>query len=85
MISTPHGDHLTLNDKARGGARRLGHPVHDGTRHLGHLTRPDDAFLPALHTLRALATHPDAAACFLEALDPEAVTTLGRAAMRRLA
>ena len=82
-LATPN--HLSLNPASRGGSRlRLGHPVHDGPRHLGHLTKNDDEFLAALHTLRALAANPDAAALFLEALDHETLNTLGRAALRRL-
>ncbi len=44
----------------------------------------EEAFLAAYHTLRCLAANPDAAALFIEALDPETVALLGRAVMRRL-
>ena len=44
----------------------------------------EEAFLAAYHTLRCLAANPDATALFLEALDPETLALLGRAAMRRL-
>jgi len=36
------------------------------------------------HAVRCLAANPDAAALFLQALDPETLTLLGRAAVRRL-
>ena len=82
-------NNLTLNtDKPSGRRSALGYPIHDGPRHIGHISPAvegsEDAFLAAYHTLRCLAAHPDAAALFLEALDPETLALLGRAAMRRL-
>ncbi len=75
---------LHLNREKPHGRRRLGIPVHDGTAHLGHLARADDEFLVYYHATRCLATNPDAAALFLDALDPETLAILGRATMRRL-
>jgi hypothetical protein len=82
-LATPN--HLTLNTgKPSGRRNRLGHPIHDGPRHLGHITRADEEFLAYYHAIRCLAADPDAAALALEALDPETLNLLGRAANRRL-
>lgn len=75
-------------DKPSGRRSPLGHPLHDGRRHVGHVspavTRAEDDFLAYYHAVRCLAASPDAAALFLEALDAETLAILGRAAMRRL-
>lgn len=91
-------NHLRLNlDKGSGRRSRLGHPIHDGARHLGHLApalvpkvarRPEEhaggAFLDYLHAYRCLAAATDAAALVVESLDAETLAILGRAIMRRL-
>jgi hypothetical protein len=83
-LSTPN--RLSLNAARTESTRRpLGFPVHDGTQHLGHLARPEEDFLPLLHTVRCLAANPDALALTLEALGPELPPILGRTLMRRLA
>jgi hypothetical protein len=46
--------------------------------------RVEDDFLAYYHAVRCLAANPDAAALFLEALDAETLSTLGRASIRRL-
>ncbi len=83
-------NHLELNERRKSRARSgLGHPVHDGARHLGHaspaLVPVREAFLAAYHAVRCLAANPEAAALFVEALDLETLGLLGRAIMRRLA
>jgi hypothetical protein len=85
-LATPN--HLRVNAHKPSGRRSpLGHPIHDGARHLGHVSsivsRAEDDFLAYYHAVRCLAANPDAAALFLEALDPETLAILGRAAMRR--
>jgi hypothetical protein len=82
-------NHLSVNGEKPSGRRSpLGHPIHDGARHLGHVSpavdRVEADFLAYFHTVRCLAANPDAAALFLEALDAETLAILGRAAARRL-
>lgn len=73
-------DHLSLGEKRK----RLGHPLHDGDRCLGHLSREVPALLPALQALRHLLNHPESLALAIQALDGEALPVLGRALMRRI-
>lgn len=82
--------HLSVNVAQPSGRRSgLGFPLHDGREHIGHLGRAargtEGEFLAAWHTVRCLAANPDAAALFLEALGPETLAILGRAALRRIA
>jgi hypothetical protein len=82
-------NHLSINGEKPSDRRSpLGHPIHDGARHLGHVSptveRVEDDFLAYYHAVRCLAANPDAAALFLEALDVETLAILGRVAMRRL-
>lgn len=82
-------NHLALNERRKSRARSgLGHPIHDGARHLGHASPalvPDrESFLAAYHAIRCLAASPEAAALLVEALDLETLALLGRAIMRRL-
>lgn len=84
-LATPN--HLHVNgDKPSGRRSPLGHPLHDGKRHLGHvsagLERDSHDFLAYYHAIRCLAANPRAAALFLEALDAETLAMLGRAAIR---
>jgi hypothetical protein len=86
-LATPN--HLRVNvDKPSGRRSPLGHPLHDGACHIGHLspavTRAGHDFLAYFHALRCLVANPAAAALFLEALDAETLGVLGRAAARRL-
>jgi hypothetical protein len=83
--ATPSHLHLNVGRSRSGpGRRRLGFPLHDGTVHLGHLSRPEEDLLPYLHAVRCLVANPDALALALEALGPELPPILGRALMRRL-
>ena len=80
---------LRLNtDKASGRRSALGHPVHDGARHIGHVSRvvegSEEEFLAYYHMVRCLAADPEALALLLEALDPETLAMVGRAVMRRV-
>jgi len=76
---------VTLNTEKRSGRRsRFGYPIDAGGRHLGHITRPEEAFPAAFHTVRRLAADPASVALFVETLDPETLAILGRAIMRRL-
>jgi hypothetical protein len=80
--------HLRVNgDKPSGRRSPLGHPLHDGKSHLGHvspaLEKVEPDFLAYYHAVRCLAANPDAAALFLAALDAETLAILGRAVMRR--
>jgi len=79
-------NHLSLSQGKKGG--RLGHPIHEGSRHLGHVgpavRGAQGEFLVAFHTARCLAANPEAAALLVEALDTETLGILGRAIMRRL-
>lgn len=79
-------NHLSLSPGKKRG--RLGHPVHEGSRHLGHVSSAvrgvEKEFLVAFHTARCLAASPEAAALLVEALDTETLGILGRAIMRRL-
>ena len=84
-LSVPN--RLTLNtDRVRSPAtrRRMGFPLHDGTLHLGHLSRPEEDLLPYFHAVRCLVANPDAMALAHEALGPELPPILGRLLMRRL-
>ncbi len=72
-------NHLSLGEKRK----RLGHPLHDGDRCLGHLSREAPALLPALQAVRHLLNHPESLALAIQALDGEAMPILGRALMRR--
>lgn len=78
--------HLAINQSTAHG--RLGHALHDGRDHLGHLApslaREGEAFLAYHHAVRCLAVHPEAVGLLLEALDSETLGLLGRAAMRRM-
>lgn len=84
-LATPN--QLHVNGGKQGS--RLGHPFHDGARHLGHFSpaaeKVQDDFLAYHHALRALAADPEAAALFLAALDPETLRLLGRVVMRQMA
>jgi len=73
-------NHLEVGVKAR----RLGLPVHDGRRHLGHLARPHEHFARDLHAARTLAARSDSLVLLAEALDYETLVLFGRALMRRL-
>ncbi len=73
-------NHLQVGEKAK----RLGLPVHDGRRHLGHLARPHEHFARDLHAARTLAARPDSLVLLAEALDYETLVLFGRALMRRL-
>lgn len=80
-------NHLHLNtgrSRSGPGRRRLGFPVHDGTTHLGHLSRPEENLLPYLHAVRSLVANPEALALVLEALGPELPPILGRILARRV-
>ncbi len=82
-------NHLALNERRKSRERSgLGHPVHDGARHLGHaspaLVPVRESFLAAYHAVRCLAANPEAAALLVEALDLESLGLLGRAILRRL-
>lgn len=78
--------HLSLGPGKKRG--RLGHPVHEGSRHLGHVSPAvhcvEREFLAAFHTVRSLAASPEAVALLIQALDTETLGILGRAIMRRL-
>ena len=85
-LATPN--HLRVNGEKPSGRRSpLGHPLHDGKSHIGHvsgvLEKAEDDFLAYYHAVRCLAANPDAAALFLAALDAETLAILGRAAIRR--
>jgi len=87
LPAAPH--HLSVNGEKPSGCRSpLGHPIHDGALHLGHVSPAaaavQDDFLAYYHAVRCLAANPDAAALFLEALDAETLAILGRAAIRRM-
>ena len=73
-----------LKDKPK----RLGTPLHDHDRHVGHVQRLEperrQAMLSHLHLARYLAANPDALALLLEAVGPEALPILGRALARRI-
>ncbi len=73
-------NHIEVGEKAK----RLGFPVHDGRRHLGHLARPHEHFARDLHAARTLAARPDSLVLLAEALDYETLVLFGRALMRRL-
>lgn len=73
----------TDGDRSRA-RRRLGYPLHDGDLHLGHLSRPEEDFLPLYHAVRAVAAAPEALALVVEALGPEIAPLLGRALLRRV-
>jgi hypothetical protein len=77
VLGTP--SHLSLGEKHK----RLGHPLHDGDRCLGHLSREVPALLPALQAARHLLSHPESLALALQALDGESLPILGRALVRR--
>jgi hypothetical protein len=64
--------------------KRLGFPLHDGERHVGHLATPHEHLPRDLHVARHLATHPDAIVLLAEALDYETLVLLGRTLMRRM-
>jgi hypothetical protein len=83
--ATPNHLHLnTGRSRSGAGRRRLGFPVHDGTIHLGHLSRPEEDLLPYLHAVRSLVANPEALALALEALGPELPPILGRILARRV-
>ncbi len=73
-----------LKDKPK----RLGTPLHDHDRHVGHVLRLEPerraAMLSHLHLARYLAANPDALALLLEAVGPEALPVLGRVLARRV-
>ncbi len=64
--------------------KRLGVPLHDGRRHLGHLARPEPALVHPLHAARCLLLHTGALAHLLQALPKDELATLGRLLMRRV-
>jgi hypothetical protein len=56
-LATPN--HLRVNRDKPGGRRSpLGHPIHDGARHIGHVSpavsRAEDDFLAYYHAVRCL-------------------------------
>ena len=80
---------LSVNtEKASGRRSPLGHPIHEGGRHIGHVSRvvegEEEEFLAYYHMVRCLAADPEALALLLEALDPETLAMVGRAVMRRV-
>jgi hypothetical protein len=77
-LSVPN--HLSLGDTEK----RLGHPIHDGARCLGHLSRSEPRIVEHLHIARTLAARPEALALAIEALGPEEIPVLGRALMQRI-
>lgn len=77
VLGTPN--HLCLGETSK----RLGHPLHDGDRCLGHLSRDVPDLLPALQAARHLLSHPESLALALQALDGESLPILGRALMRQ--
>jgi len=72
--------------------KRLGYPVHDRGRHVGHLCQVNGTLagrrrarlLEHLHVARHLAASPHALALLLEAVGPEALPLLGRVLARRI-
>lgn len=79
-------NHLSLNTQGRtpSARRRLGYPLHDGTEHIGHLSRPDAELLPYLHAVRSLVANPEAMGTAIAALGGEVSALVGRALMRRM-
>jgi hypothetical protein len=85
-VATPSP--FRLKDKPK----RLGYPIHDRGRHVGHLcqmsgklaARRRATFLSHLHVARHLAASPHALALLLEAVGPEALPLLGRVLARRI-
>lgn len=77
-----------LKDKPK----RLGYPLHDRGRHVGHLCQMGgprsaelrETLLDYLHVARHLAANPHALALLLEAVGPEALPVLGRVLARRI-
>lgn len=77
-----------LKDKPK----RLGYPLHDHGRHVGHLCqmggprsgRLRETLLGHLHVARYLAANPHALALLLESVGPEALPVLGRVLARRI-
>ena len=77
-----------LKDKPK----RLGYPIHDRGRHVGHLCqmsgklagRSRATLLSHLHVSRHLAASPHALALLLEAVGAEALPLLGRVLARRI-
>jgi len=73
-----------LKDKPK----RLGYPLHDHGRHVGHVAclsaQRRATLLSHLHVARHLAASPHALALLLEAVGPEALPVLGRVLARRI-
>ena len=74
-------NHLCLGEKAK----RLGVPVHDGARCVGHLARPEPRIVEHLHVIRTLVARPESFALAVEAAGREEIPVLGRALARGLA
>jgi hypothetical protein len=73
-------NHLTLGEREK----RLGFPVHDAARCLGHLARAEPRIVEHLHVARSLLARPESLALAVEALGREEIPVLGRALMRRV-
>ena len=74
-------NHLTVGDNGK----RLGLPLHDGDRCIGHVRRGHPAISQHLHVVKSLVNDPRSLALALSALDREELAILGRALMRQAA
>lgn len=72
-------NHLKVGDHGK----RLGRPLHEGDRCLGHVRRDHPALRHHLHVVRTLVADPRSLALALSALDREELAILGRALMRQ--
>lgn len=81
LPSLATANHLRVGDNDR----RLGRPVHDGERCIGHVSRPHPEVLHRVHAVRSLVNDPRSLALALSALDREELAILGRALMRQAA
>ncbi len=73
-------NHLAIGEKAK----RLGVPLHDGGRCVGHLARHEPRIAEHLHVVRTLVARPESFALAVEAAGREEIPVLGRALARRL-
>ncbi len=74
-------NHLSMGETAK----RLGVPIHDGSRCVGHLARPEPRIVEHLHVARTLVARPHSFALAVESLGREEIPLLGRTLMRQLA
>jgi len=81
LPSLATANHLRIGENDR----RLGRPVHDGERCIGHVSRPHPEVLHRVHAVRSLVNDPRSLALALSTLDREELAILGRALVRQAA